>query len=465
MFFALITLFSALMLASVAGWFSIVGIMSIYAGAPMHAALVMGIVLELAKLVTASWIYRNWGTVRWTLRGPLIYAIIALMIATSISVFGFLTKSHLEQGAATIDNTAKVERLDQQIAREKSTIQDDEKVISQLDATVNSFIGKDNADRAVSVRRTQLSQRKQLREEIDAAHKRIDVFSDDRLKLTSEVRALQLEVGPIRYIAELFSSDNKDSKNIESAVKMFTLLIVSTLDPLAIILLIAANHSILRYQDEKNKKSAPSEQNREVIERGDAKENNKDEDTVLRTDIEAASLVVFDSASISNKRENISTPSIYESEKTDDAPVYTEVYEENVADVEVNDEEKEILENKTAYPVCVSNSVGVSSKQDVQLSKTFDDNSVFNGSPLHSQIPSVSATAELVSQQNSAVISGILGIQQHFIPQQLHAEKENTAKIVKKEEALLSENTMVRDSPKTKKSLRTLSWLTEFKKD
>ena len=253
MFFAFLTLLSALTLASVAGWFSIVGIVSIYAGAPMHAALVMGIVLEIAKLVTVSWVYRNWVTAGWKLRAPMIYAILALMLATSISVFGFLTKSHLEQGAATVDNTAKVERLDQQIAREKSVIADDEKVISQLDNTINSYLGKDNADRAVVIRRSQAAQRKQLRADIDVSHKKIDGYSDEKFKLQSEVRALKLEVGPIRYISELFYSGGDETKNIESAVKLFTLLIVSTLDPLAVILLIAANHTLLRLQNEKEK--------------------------------------------------------------------------------------------------------------------------------------------------------------------------------------------------------------------
>jgi hypothetical protein len=253
MIFALLTLFSALTLAAVAGWFSIVGIISIYAGAPMHAALVMGVVIELAKLVTVSWIYRNWVEAKWSLRGPMIYSIAALMLITSISVFGFLTKSHLEQGAATLDNSAKVERLDQQITREKSVIADDEKVIAQLDTTINSYLGKDRADRAVTIRRSQAPQRKQLREDIDASQKKIDSYSDEKFKLQSEVRALKLEVGPIRYIAELFYSGGDETKNVETAVKLFTLLIVSTLDPLAVILLIAANHTLLRIQREKKK--------------------------------------------------------------------------------------------------------------------------------------------------------------------------------------------------------------------
>ncbi len=255
---AFITLLTSFVLAGVGALFSIAGIMAIYAGAPFHAAIVMGVVLEIAKLVTISWVYRNWSYVTWRIRLPFLYFVFALMSITSIGTFGFLTKSHLDQGASTIDNSAKVERLDQQITREKSVITDNEKVISQLDGTINSFIGKDQANRAVTVRRSQATQRKQLRDDIDIAQKKIDTYSDEKLKLQSEVRALQLEVGPIKYLAELFSADGtSDTKKIETAIKLFTLLIVSTLDPLAVMLLIAANHTLLRLRREKETETNP----------------------------------------------------------------------------------------------------------------------------------------------------------------------------------------------------------------
>jgi hypothetical protein len=261
MIFTLLTFLAALSVAGVAEWFSVVGIMSIYAGAPFHAGLIMGLVLGFAKLVTVSWLYRNWKEAGWKLRAPMAYFTVALMVATSIGVFGFLTKAHLEQGAATVDNSAKVERLDQQIAREKSTIADNEKVIAQLDTAINAYMGKDKTDKALSVRKAQAPQRKQLRDEIDTAQKKVDGFDEEKLKLTSEVRALQLEVGPIRYIAELFyGTDGNESAKVESAVKLFTLLIVSTLDPLAVILLIAANHTLLQLQNgKKDKVSAQPE--------------------------------------------------------------------------------------------------------------------------------------------------------------------------------------------------------------
>jgi hypothetical protein len=265
MIFALLTLLSALSLAGVAGWFSIIGITAIYAAMPIHA-IIMGIVLEAGKLVTTSWLYRNWDYSSWKLRAPLILFTIILMLATSIGVYGFLSKAHLEQGASTVDNSAKIERLDQQIAREKSVITDDEKVIGQLDSAINSYIGKDRTDKSVAVRKSQTPQRNQLRSDIDTAQKRIDTLSDEKLKLTSEVRELQLEVGPIRYIAELiYGTDGNTEKNIEAAVRMFTLLIVSTLDPLAVILLIAANHTLLRRENEKKQKEEQARNDGENI--------------------------------------------------------------------------------------------------------------------------------------------------------------------------------------------------------
>ncbi len=266
MIFSLLTLISALSLAGVAGWFSIIGIMSIYAGASTHA-LIMGVVLEAGKLVTTSWLYRNWAYSDWRLKAPLIFFTITLMLATSIGVFGFLSKSHLEQGSSTIDNAGKIERLQQQIAREKSTIADNDKVIGQLDATVNSYIGKDRTDKSVTVRRNQESQRQHLRTDSDAAQKRIDQYGDEKLALESEVRKLQLDVGPIRYIAELIygATENTD-KNIESAVRIFTLIIVSTLDPLAIILLIAANHTIMRQQMQKKESNETTKKSGKEVE-------------------------------------------------------------------------------------------------------------------------------------------------------------------------------------------------------
>lgn len=276
MLFTLLTLLTALGLAAVAGWFSIIGVMAIYAGAPIHA-LIAGVMIEAGKLVTTSWLYRNWDHATWLLKAPLIFFTVVVMLATSMGVFGFLSKAHLEQGAATINNTPKIERLEQQIAREKSRIEQNNKIIAQLDATLDSYIGKDRADRSVQIRQRQEPQRKQIRAENAEANKLIDQYSDEKFKLSAEVRQMQLEVGPIRYIAELIYGAGNTDANIEAAVRMFSLLLVSTLDPLAVVLLIAANHSIMRRRNEKEiKKNKDSGKDSKEIPSPDPRNDDKE---------------------------------------------------------------------------------------------------------------------------------------------------------------------------------------------
>lgn len=253
--FALMTLVTALLLSGVAEWFSIVGIVAIYAAAPYHSALVLGIVIGIAKLIGISWLYRNWSYSSISIKIPLIVFTLILMATTSMGVFGFLTKAHFEQGAPAANNAAKVEQIAQLIEREKSIIADNEKVIGQLDSAINSYIGKDRTDKAVSIRKSQDPQRKQLRNDISASQKKIEEYNNEKFKLESEVRALEIEVGPIKYISELvYGSDGNNTAKIESAVRIFTLLIVLSLDPLAVVLLIAANQSILRAQNEEKDK-------------------------------------------------------------------------------------------------------------------------------------------------------------------------------------------------------------------
>lgn len=334
MIFALLTLLSALSLAGVAGWFSIIGITAIYAAAPAHA-IIMGVVLEAGKLVTTSWLYRNWAFSDWKIKIPLIIFTVILMLATSIGVFGFLSKAHLEQGAGTVDNSAKTERLAQQISREKATIDDDQKIIGQLDATINSYLGKDRTDKSLAVRKSQTPQRNQLRADIDAAQKRIDGYSDEKLKLDSEVRKLQLDVGPIRYIAELFyGTDGSAEKNIEAAVRMFTLLIVSTLDPLAVILLIAANHTILRQQNAK----------KEIIQ-----ETTQDLSTREPDSDKEASDIVYEDTSLPEAQEYPIFTKLYPSNYREDGgsevvtPVLSEMPEAVTVNEETNHSEELVL--------------------------------------------------------------------------------------------------------------------------
>ena len=264
---SIITLLSGLLLSIVAEYYSIVGLLAIFPMA-FYPVLAMGISMGIAKISATMWLKQNWKHSPVLIKLYLFLAIITLMIITSVGSFGFLSKAHLEQGASTIDNSAKIAQLQDQISREQSTVADDEKVIKQLDNTIDSYLGKDRADRSLTVRRSQAPQRKQLRDDIDATEKRIDALNNQKFQLESQVRKVQLDVGPIRYIAELFYGVADDAtKNIESSVRIFTIFIVCSLDPFAIALLIASNHSLLRLQNEKEEYKKKSSSDSTVSER------------------------------------------------------------------------------------------------------------------------------------------------------------------------------------------------------
>lgn len=252
---SLITLLSALSLASVAGWFSISGFVTIYAGATF-AALIMGVVAECAKVVTISWLYRNWNFSSWLIKIPLVFFTAILMAITSMGVFGFLSKAHLDKGSNTINNSEKIQQIDFRIAREKQILTDLSRTTAQLDSTVESYVEKDRLDKSLAVRKSQQVTRNQLKKEIDAANARIDALNEERFKYTSELRNLELEIGPIKYIAEVIYGENASKDITKSAVQLFTLLIVITLDPLASVLLIAANQSMVRYASQRVVKAA-----------------------------------------------------------------------------------------------------------------------------------------------------------------------------------------------------------------
>jgi hypothetical protein len=244
MLLAIITLFTALAMASAAAWFAIVGIMAIFAGLPTYA-LVMGCVVELGKVVGVSWVYRNWQEPT-RLKYIAIPPIILAMMLTSMGIFGLLSKAHLEQTSPVANNAAIIERLDQQIAREQRQIADTEMVVEQLDETVNTLIRFSRIsgpEGARAVRAGQEGQRSELRQIISVAQAEIDQLEDRKLQLATELRAIELEVGPIRYIAAMIYDDHET--RIEEAVRWVIIAFIFVFDPMAIILLMCANYSLM----------------------------------------------------------------------------------------------------------------------------------------------------------------------------------------------------------------------------
>ena len=235
----------ALILSGVAAYYSVVGLAAIFSGAFLSVVL-MGSALELGKLVAASWLYRNWEEAPKLIKYYLSVAIVILMFITSMGIFGFLSKAHIEQTTITGDNSLQIELLDKKIQREQKRITDAELVISQLDQAVQTLMDYDRVrgpNGAIATREKQKAERADLNVIIDNAQVIITELQQEKFILNREQIAFEAEVGPIKYIAD-FIYGEADKKLIEKAVRAVIVIIVLVFDPLAIILLIAANREL-----------------------------------------------------------------------------------------------------------------------------------------------------------------------------------------------------------------------------
>ncbi len=243
--FGYLTLFTGLALSTIAAWFAVEGIMAIFAGLPIYA-MIMGIVIEAGKVVGVTWIYRHWDN-KTRLKYVMIPFVIIMMLLTSMGIFGLLSKAHLEQTAPVTNNTAKIERLDQRITRERTEIADAELIIDQLDDTVRVLVDARKISHPTEgskiVRIKQQPQRDQLKAIINESFDSIDEYEDAKLLLNQELNELELEVGPVKYIAAMIYED-PDSQ-IDEAVRIVIIAFIFVFDPMAILLLMAGNYTLM----------------------------------------------------------------------------------------------------------------------------------------------------------------------------------------------------------------------------
>ena len=238
---------TALALSSVAEYYSIMGLMAIFSGSPIAIA-VMGIVLGVAKLVITSWLYRNWVKTPLYLKTYFVGAIAILMLLTSMGIFGYLSKAHLEQGVVSGGASAEVALLDEKINIHKENINAARKTLSQLDSQVDAALSRTTdsagADKSSAIRRSQAKERARILEEIGTSQKDIAKLQEERAPKAAELRKVEAEVGPIKYIAALIYEESASEEVLEKAVRWVILLIVFVFDPLAVLMFIAYNQSV-----------------------------------------------------------------------------------------------------------------------------------------------------------------------------------------------------------------------------
>jgi hypothetical protein len=241
-----LTLLVALSLSAVAEYYSIIGLTTIFAGA-FYPVIIMGATLGVAKLTTILWLRTYWQKASWILKAYLIPAVISLAFLTSMGIFGYLSKAHMDQGVTSGDVQGKVAIYDEKIKTSKDNIDANRKALKQLDEAVDQVMGRSTseqgADKAVQIRKSQANDRKRLLAEIQAEQKTIGKLSEERAPLASELRKVEAEVGPIKYIAALIYGDNADANMLEAAVRWVIILLVIVFDPLAIALVLAGNQS------------------------------------------------------------------------------------------------------------------------------------------------------------------------------------------------------------------------------
>ena len=238
---SLLTFITSLLIAGVAAWYSIIGLTTIFSAAVIPI-IIMGVVLEIGKLVAASWVYTHWRETGILLRTYLVSAIVVLMIITSMGIYGFLSKSHIDAGINTSEISVKIERIDNRIKSEQRQIDRAEKNIQEMDITLDKTDYGFFDDSRLQERKKQSADREQLNDIITKAENNIDKLLDKKSEYELEVKNFEVEVGPIKYIAALIYGD--EAKNyLDNTVRYVILLLIFVFDPLAVLLLISANMS------------------------------------------------------------------------------------------------------------------------------------------------------------------------------------------------------------------------------
>ena len=243
MILAWLLLLTGLTISSVAIYYSVVGLTAIFSAAAIPI-MIMGVSLEVAKLVCATWIKQYWTQVPRLMKTYMVTAVVLLMLITSMGIFGFLSKAHNDQNLVSGDVQSKIAIYDEKIRTARDNIEANRKALKQMDEAVDQIMGRSTdekgADKAVAIRRSQAKDRTALGRDIEANQKIISTLNDEAAPIRAEVRKVEAEVGPIKYIAAFLYGVTPDAGILEKAVTWIIITIVVVFDPLAVIMLLAA---------------------------------------------------------------------------------------------------------------------------------------------------------------------------------------------------------------------------------
>lgn len=294
MIFGIFTLIVAVIISAVAAYYSIVGLTAIFAAAVIPI-IIMGAALEVGKITAAVWLKMNWSRASLTYKLYLVPAVAALMLLTSMGIFGFLSKAHTDQVLVKGNTSEQVILYDEQIKVERETIDNAKSLITQMDDTVKGVLEKGEsreiklrdgrtivrspAELALQIRRSQAKDRENLTKTIEESQAKILELQQKRAPFAAEQREVEAKVGPLKYIAALIYGDNPENNLLEEAVRWVIILIVVVFDPLALVLILAAQQSIRWHREEQNKNQPPPTTPSPSPNKPDESDNNKKDET------------------------------------------------------------------------------------------------------------------------------------------------------------------------------------------
>lgn len=239
-----IALLVALALSVVSAYYSIYGLTTLFSTA-FWPVVLMGSVLELGKLVTASWLYHNWDKSPRALKYYLTLSVLVLMFISSMGIFGFLSRAHIDQSLAI--NTGSIQQIkiiESSIEFEKNTIKDLDTQISQIDSAISKINEKGKGTDALKAATSQRKTRNELVETKKTHTDKIAELTKEKIKLESVQKKMEAEVGPLKYVADLIYGQSNEEQ-LEKAVRWVILILIFVFDPLAVLLLIAANNGLM----------------------------------------------------------------------------------------------------------------------------------------------------------------------------------------------------------------------------
>jgi len=261
MILAYLLLLTGLTISAVAIYYSVVGLTAIFSAAVIPI-IIMGSALEVGKLVCASWLKANWERAPRFMRYYMTIAVVVLMLITSMGIFGFLSKAHNDQNLVSGDVQSKIAIFDEKIKTAKENIEADRKQLKQMDEAVDQIMGRSSdekgADKANAVRKSQQKDRVSFAKDIESQQKLIASLNDEAAPIRAEVRKVDAEVGPIKYIAAFIYGTTPDASMLERAVTWIIILIVIVFDPLAVIMLLGAQMTFGWAREQKEEQVHPT---------------------------------------------------------------------------------------------------------------------------------------------------------------------------------------------------------------